>query len=181
MKIYTKTGDRGSTSLLGGTKVSKAEIRIEAYGTVDELNAHIGLLKDVLINVDRDQLVGIQECLFIIGAELASDPNKNKAKIPELEEADIVVLEEAIDQMETELEPLRSFVLPGGHLSVSYCHIARAVCRRAERAIIRLSEVSEVEGLIIQYVNRLSDYLFVLSRKVAKDLNAPEDPWVPRK
>ena len=181
MKIYTKTGDRGSTSLLGGTKVSKAEIRIEAYGTVDELNAHIGLLKDVLTNVDRDQLVGIQECLFIIGAELASDPNKNKAKIPELEEADIVVLEEAIDQMETELEPLRSFVLPGGHLSVSYCHIARAVCRRAERAIIRLSEVSEVEGLIIQYVNRLSDYLFVLSRKVAKDLNAPEDPWVPRK
>jgi cob(I)alamin adenosyltransferase len=180
VKIYTKTGDKGSTSLLGGTKVSKSELRIEAYGTVDELNAHIGLLKDVLSNDTRDQLINIQDCLFIIGAQLASDPDKKKAKIPELIEEDVTALEVFIDEMEAGLEPLRSFVLPGGHTSVSYCHIARAVCRRAERAIIRLSEVSRVDEAIIRYTNRLSDYLFVLSRKVAKDLNAPEDPWVPR-
>lgn len=181
MKIYTKTGDQGSTSLLGGTKVSKAALRIETYGTVDELNAHIGLLRDVLIPVyQRDALLEIQDRLFTIGAHLASDPEKTKAKMPDLSDEDVLMLESAIDTMEEELPILQNFILPGGHQYVSYCHIARNVCRRTERLVIRLSEVEKVEGLIIIYLNRLSDYLFVLSRKIAQDLEVEEIPWNPR-
>jgi cob(I)alamin adenosyltransferase len=181
MKIYTKTGDGGETSLLGGTKVSKAALRIEAYGTVDELNAHIGLLRDVLEpGYQRDTLKEIQDRLFTIGAHLASDPEKSKAKMPDLLATDVENLENQIDQMEDQLPILKSFVLPGGHQFVSYCHIARGVSRRTERIVIRLSELEAVENVIIMYLNRLSDYLFVLSRKVAQDLNVPEVPWHPR-
>ena len=179
MKIYTKTGDKGITSLLGGTKVSKAELRIDSYGTVDELNAHLGLLKDVLEGSAKNQVRLIQDNLFTIGSALASDPDKSRAKIPELTPQHIENLENYIDAMEEDLPELRSFVLPGGHVHVSYCHIARAVCRRAERAIIRLADHSHVDELVIIYMNRLSDYLFVLSRKMALDLGAQEDPWVP--
>ena len=181
MKIYTKTGDKGQTSLLGGTKVSKAALRIESYGTVDELNAHIGLLRDVLNpEYQRDALKEIQDRLFTIGAHLASDPKKAKAKMPDLLPTDVEMLEIQIDQMEEELPALKSFILPGGHEFVSYCHIARGVSRRTERLVIRLSEEEDVENVILMYLNRLSDYLFVLSRKVAHDLRAKEVTWQPR-
>ena len=181
MKIYTRTGDKGQTSLLGGTRVSKADLRIETYGTVDELNAYIGLLRDVLQPENqRITLLEIQDRLFTIGAHLASDPDKSKAKMPDLLHEDVVMLEHAIDEMEANLPMLQSFILPGGHQHVSYCHIARNICRRTERLVIRLSEVEEVDNLIVMYFNRLSDYLFVLSRKIAQDLGVNEIPWNPR-
>jgi cob(I)alamin adenosyltransferase len=181
MKIYTKTGDRGQTSLLGGTRVSKHHIRIEAYGTVDELNSHIGLIRDQDIDSHaRQLLVEIQDRLFTIGSSLASDPAKSKMKIPDLKEEDIVLLENEIDAMNAALPEMRSFVLPGGHTTVSYCHIARCVCRRAERNTIHLAENEFVAELVVKYLNRLSDYLFVLSRKLALDLHAKEIPWKAR-
>ena len=181
MKIYTKTGDRGTTSLIGGTKVSKSHLRIDAYGTVDELNSYIGLVRDQEVNVNRkDLLKEIQDRLFTIGSSLASDPERSKMKIPDLHAEDITLLENEIDKMNDELPPLRVFVLPGGHQSVSFCHLARCVCRRAERLAIGLQEESFVAELVIQYLNRLSDYLFVLSRKMAHELNAEEMPWKPR-
>ncbi|MCK6648996.1 MAG: cob(I)yrinic acid a,c-diamide adenosyltransferase, partial [Bacteroidia bacterium] len=174
-KVYTKTGDKGQTSLIGGTRVPKHHIRIETYGTVDELNSHIGLIRDQEINpVARQVLVEIQDRLFTIGSSLASDPEKSKMKIPDLKEEDIVFLEKEIDKMDETLPEMRSFVLPGGHTTVSFCHIARCVCRRAERLTIQLSESSFVDELVIKYLNRLSDYLFVLSRKLSQDLNAQE-------
>lgn len=180
-KVYTKTGDKGQTSLIGGTRVPKHHIRIETYGTVDELNSHIGLIRDQEINpVARQVLVEIQDRLFTIGSSLASDPEKSKMKIPDLKEEDIVFLEKEIDKMDETLPEMRSFVLPGGHTTVSFCHIARCVCRRAERLTIQLSESSFVDELVIKYLNRLSDYLFVLSRKLSQDLNAQEIPWKPR-
>jgi cob(I)alamin adenosyltransferase len=181
MKIYTKTGDKGQTSLIGGTRVPKHHIRIESYGTVDELNSWIGLIRDQAID-DRSKeiLVEIQDRLFTIGSSLASDPEKSKMKIPDLKEEDITLLEKEIDAMNEVLPEMRSFVLPGGHTTVSYCHIARCVCRRAERLTIHLSENSFVAGLVINYLNRLSDYLFVLSRKFTRDLSAQEIPWKPR-
>jgi cob(I)alamin adenosyltransferase len=180
-KIYTKTGDKGETSLIGGTRVPKHHARIEAYGTVDELNSHIGLLRDQAIdNHSIFILLEIQDRLFTIGSSLASDPEKSKMKIPELKEDDVLLLEHEIDKMNEILPEMRSFILPGGHTTVSYCHIARCVCRRAERATILLSESSYVNDLVIKYLNRLSDYLFVLSRKLTKDLNASEVPWKPR-
>lgn len=161
--------------------MSKASLRIESYGTVDELNAHIGLIRDVLIpEYQRDALKEIQDRLFTIGAHLASDPEKAKAKIPDLLPADVEMLEIQIDQMEEELPTLKSFILPGGHQFVSYCHVARGVSRRTERLVIRLSEEEDVEDVIIMYLNRLSDYLFVLSRKVAQDLKVKEVAWQPR-
>ena len=166
---------------MGGTKVSKGELRIESYGTVDELNAHLGLVKDVLTGESKDQIRLIQDNLFTIGAHLASDPEKSKAKIPDLTDQHVQNLEDFIDAMDEKLPVLRSFVLPGGHAHVSYCHIARAICRRAERIVIRLSDVSHVDELVIRYLNRLSDYLFVLGRKMSIDLGAEEDPWVPGK
>ena len=181
LKIYTKTGDKGETSLIGGTRVSKHNIRIESYGTVDELNSYIGLIRDQEIDEHSKKiLIEIQDRLFTIGASLASDPEKSKMKIPDLKEEDILLLEAERDKMNETLEEMKSFVLPGGNTIVSYCHIARCVCRRAERITIHLSETEFVAALVIKYLNRLSDYLFVLSRKLSHDLHAKEIPWKPR-
>lgn len=182
MKIYTKGGDKGKTSLVGGTRVSKYSLRIESYGTVDELNSHIGLIRDTVgDDYLKAQLVEIQDRLFTIGSNLASEP-RNKTPLPPIKLSDITYLEEKIDEMDTELEPLRKFVLPGGHLTVTYCHICRTICRRAERLIVGLlsEEGIIVDENIIPYINRLSDYLFVLSRLMAKRFNAEEIAWNPR-
>lgn len=182
MKIYTKTGDSGTTSLLGGARVSKAHIRIEAYGTVDELNSHIGLLRDQEVNTKRkDLLKEIQDRLFTLGAELATEPGKDKVVKPDLFEKDVTLLEESMDQMEDQLPALTNFVLPGGHQSVSFAHIARCVCRRTERLVINLNEHEPVDGLVVRYLNRLSDFLFVLGRAMAQELKAEEVKWEPRK
>lgn len=182
MKIYTKTGDIGETSLFGGRRVLKSELRIDAYGTVDELNSWIGLLRDVQTeNSIKDLLKEVQDRLFTLGSTLAADPDNSKLKTPDLHETDIELLEKAIDKMDEELEPLRNFVLPGGHVFVSYCHLARTVCRRAERLCVALHQSADVHPLTIKYLNRLSDYLFTLSRKMAKDLGAEEVNWLPRK
>lgn len=182
MKIYTKTGDEGMTSLLGGKRVSKAALRIETYGTVDELNAFMGLVRDQEVNHPRKTfLIGIQNRLFTIGATLATEPGTKNAKLPSLEETDVRSLEEAMDAMDKELPPMRNFVLPGGHPSVSHCHVARTVCRRAERLTIALNAEHEIDPLVIKYLNRLSDYLFVLSRKMSVELGIEEIPWTPGK
>lgn len=181
MKIYTKTGDKGQTSLIGGTRVPKHHERIEAYGTVDELNSFIGLIRDQQIDEhSKNILIEIQDRLFTIGSSLASDPEKSKMKIPDLKEEDVILLENEIDKMNESLPEMRSFVLPGGHTTVSFCHITRCVCRRAERLSIHLAEHSFVSELVIKYLNRLSDYLFVLSRKFSQDLHVLEIPWKPR-
>lgn len=181
MKIYTKTGDTGETSLFGGKRVPKYDDRIEAYGTCDELNSWIGLLRDQDINPEYKRvLIEVQDRLFTIGAELAADPEKPKLKKPDLIEDNILFLEKEIDIMDSELPPMTSFVLPGGHTYVSNCHIARCVCRRAERLVLKLNTKQEVSVLIIKYLNRLSDYLFVLSRQLSADLNADEIEWKPR-
>jgi cob(I)alamin adenosyltransferase len=181
MKVYTKTGDKGQTSLIGGTRVPKHHIRIESYGTVDELNSYIGLIRDQQIDDHSKKiLIEIQDRLFTIGSSLASDPEKSKMKIPDLKEEDVTLLETEMDKMNETIPEMRSFVLPGGHTTVSYCHIARCVCRRAERLTIHLSENSFVADLVIKYLNRLSDYLFVLSRKLSHDLHAEEIPWKAR-
>jgi len=180
-KIYTKTGDKGTTSLVGGTRLPKDHIKIEAYGSVDELNAWIGVLADAPENNERNAfLKEIQDRLFTIGAELASEPEQNKKKLPELFESDIVVLEKEMDFYNEAIPTLRAFVLPGGHPLVSFAHVARTVCRRSERQVISLSHNEEVNPLIIKYLNRLSDYLFVLSRKITQEQNAPEIAWKPR-
>ncbi len=185
MKIYTKTGDTGQTSLISGRRVSKADSRIDSYGTVDELNSWIGLVRDQAVNASRrDLLKEIQDRLFTVGATLATDPNppeKTRSKaIPDIVETDIMLLEQAMDAMDAELPELRAFVLPGGHESVSYAHLARTVCRRAERLVIALNSESPVDPLVIQYLNRLSDYLFVLSRKMTQELGSEEVAWKPR-
>jgi cob(I)alamin adenosyltransferase len=181
MKIYTKTGDKGLTSLIGGTRVPKSSLRIDCYGTVDELNSYLGLLRDQEVNIPRrDLLKEIQDRLFTIGASLASDPEKSKMKIPDLHEEDVALLELEMDEMNENLPELRMFVLPGGHQSVSFAHVARCVCRRAERLVIGLQEDSFVAELVVVYLNRLSDYLFVLSRQMAHDLGAEEVTWKPR-
>lgn len=181
MKIYTKTGDKGETSLIGGTRVPKNHIRIETYGTIDELNSWIGLVRDQKINESYiSLLLEIQDRLFTIGSLLASDRENPKMKLPEISENDILLLEKAIDEMDNVLEPMKSFVLPGGHTTLSYCHIARCVCRRAERLSVSLAENEKVNELIIKYLNRLSDYLFTLSRKLAQDLGVIEHPWKPK-
>lgn len=181
MKIYTKGGDKGKTSLYGGTRVFKSDTRINAYGNIDELNSYIGWLRDQAINSQRaDILKEIQDRLFTIGAILASSPEKNNLTKPDLVESDVVMLENQIDFMDSDLEPLRYFVLPGGHSIVSFCHIARTVCRRSERGIVMLNQTEEVPVIIIKYINRLSDYLFVLSRKLAQELKVDEVYWIPR-
>jgi cob(I)alamin adenosyltransferase len=180
-KIYTKTGDKGQTSLIGGTRLPKHHIRIEAYGTVDELNSHIGLLRDVIEDKTTfDLLISIQDRLFTIGSHLAADPEKNKMQLPPIFEEDVVALENAIDKINEQVPEMKSFVLPGGHVHVSYCHIARCVCRRAERAVLRLAENEKVEEIHAKYLNRLSDYLFMLSRWITLDKNAEEIPWKPK-
>jgi cob(I)alamin adenosyltransferase len=181
MKIYTKTGDKGETSLIGGTRVAKHHIRIETYGTVDELNSYIGLVSDSFNDKhSKEILKEIQDRLFTIGASLASDPDKSKMKIPDLKEEDIVLLETEIDKMHEVLPELKHFILPGGNVTASYCHIARCVCRRAERHSVHLSEHEWVEEKVITYLNRLSDYLFVLSRFICFTANAEEVKWIPR-
>jgi cob(I)alamin adenosyltransferase len=198
MKIYTKTGDKGTTSLIGGTKVPKSHLRIEAYGTVDELNSFIGLLRDQLgagptpgmdqpgagpdFESIRAMILEIQDRLFTIGSSLACDPEKEtKLAIPDLKEEDLIALEKSIDQMDGVLPPMKSFVLPGGHVAVSTTHIVRCVCRRAERCCVRMQEEGlSVEPMVIRYLNRLSDYFFELARYTAHLLGAEEIPWRPR-
>jgi cob(I)alamin adenosyltransferase len=189
MKIYTKTGDTGTTALFGGTRVPKHHIRIESYGTVDELNSHIGLIRDQEINqLYKNVLIEVQDRLFTVGAILATPPEKEVLKNGQkrlqnlgILETDIEFLENEIDSMEDSLPPMTHFVLPGGHTTVSYCHIARCVCRRAERLAVHLHELEPTDELVIKYLNRLSDYLFVLARKLSHDLNADEVKWIPRK
>lgn len=182
MKIYTRTGDSGKTSLVEGTRLSKAHERIEAYGTVDELNSFIGLLADQEAGVQyRLILKSVQDKLFVIGANLASDPNRRAERIPPVKEGDISMLENAMDEMDAQLPELRHFVLPGGHPAVSLAHIARTICRRAERCVIKLAADEEVPELIVPYLNRLSDFFFVLSRKICLDLGVEEVKWLPGK
>ena len=181
LKIYTKTGDQGLTSLIGGTRVPKSSLRIDCYGTVDELNSYIGLLRDQPVNAARRPLLKeIQDRLFTIGASLASDPEKSKMKIPDLHAEDVALLEQEMDRMNDTLPELRVFVLPGGHQSVSFAHLARCVCRRTERLVIHLREDSFVADLVVMYLNRLSDFLFVLSRQMGQELGAEEVKWEPR-
>jgi cob(I)alamin adenosyltransferase len=183
MKIYTKTGDKGTTSLIGGTKVPKSHLRIEAYGTVDELNSCIGLCRDLLTDENsRIILQEVQDRLFTIGSSLACDPIKEpRMRIPDLKEEDVTLLENEIDKMNEVLPPMKNFILPGGHVTISHIHITRCVCRRAERCCVRLElESMEVEEVILKYMNRLSDYLFVLARFIAHQLKAVEIPWKPR-
>jgi len=181
MKIYTKTGDQGLTSLIGGTRVSKSSLRIECYGTVDELNAHLGLVSDQDVNALRRPLLKeIQDRLFTIGSALAADPDKSKMKLPDLHTADVTLLEEEMDRLNADLPELRAFILPGGHPAVSHAHVARCVCRRAERLAIHLGEESFVAELVGVYLNRLSDYLFVLSRAMAHELGVEEVTWKAR-
>jgi len=182
-KIYTKTGDKGQTSLIGGTRVPKHHIRIEAYGTVDELNSYLGVVRDVLM-INHEQynfLIRIQDRLFTMGSILAADPEKNKMKLPELKEKDVQDLESAIDALDAKLPEMKHFVLPGGHPAISHTHVARCICRRAERAVLHLNENSPVNELCFVYLNRLSDYLFTLARSLAIDHKAEEIPWIPEK
>ena len=181
MKIYTKTGDQGITSLLGGVRVPKSDLRIDAYGTLDELNAYLGLLRDQEVNKKRAELLkSIQDRLFTIGADLATVPGKDKVKKPDLFQEDVELLEKEMDAMDTELPMLTAFILPGGHPSVSFCHLARTVCRRSERIVVALASEEQVSELVIQYLNRLSDFLFVLGRKMAQELEVEEVTWKPR-
>ena len=203
LKIYTRTGDKGETSLIGGTKVPKSNLRIESYGTIDELNSFIGLLNDQVADLPakslsdshsgnfssignltpvRDLLKEIQDRLFTIGASLACDPDKDtRMKIPDLKEEDIGYLEKTIDFMNEELPPMKSFILPGGHIAISTAHISRCVCRRAERICVGMQESNLfVEPLVIKYLNRLSDFLFMLARWLGHRMNIPEIPWKPR-
>ena len=181
MKIYTKKGDSGTTGLIGGTRILKSSLRIESYGTIDELNSYIGVVRDQGIDIKYiEQLIEIQDRLFTIGSSLASDPEKSNMKIPDLKSEDISLLENWMDDMDAELPEMKFFVLPGGHQAVSFCHVARCVCRRSERLIVDLSQHEFVAELVTAYINRLSDYLFVLSRKIAQDLNVNEQPWKPR-
>lgn len=181
MKIYTKTGDKGETSLIGGTRVPKHHIRIESYGTVDELNSYIGLIMCQDIDKHSQKILKeIQDRLFTIGSSLASDPEKSKMKIPDLKEQDILLLENEMDKMNETLPELKHFILPGGNTVASYCHIARCVCRRAERLTINLATGSFVDSKITIYLNRLSDYLFVLARKLSNDAKIAENTWIPR-
>ncbi len=189
MKIYTKTGDNGTTALFGGTRVPKHHIRIESYGTVDELNSYIGLIRDQ--NIDsyyHDLLIHIQDRLFTLGAILATDPEKatlkngkDRLNIPKISNTNIERLEKEIDTMNESLPPMTHFVLPGGHQTVSFCHISRCVCRRAERLTSALNDIAPVDTNVLKYLNRLSDFLFVLARKLSYELQANEIKWIPEK
>ncbi|MEP2934926.1 MAG: cob(I)yrinic acid a,c-diamide adenosyltransferase [Gilvibacter sp.] len=189
MKIYTKTGDKGTTALFGGTRVPKHHIRIESYGTIDELNSYIGLIRDQdIAQVYQAALIKIQDQLFTVGAILATDPEKatlksgkDRLNIPKISQEDIADLEMQMDLMDEQLPPMTHFVLPGGHQTVSFCHIARCVCRRGERLATQLNEISPVDSSVLQYLNRLSDYLFVLARMLSHELKAEEIKWIPKK
>lgn len=189
MKIYTKTGDKGATGLIGGTRVPKHHIRIETYGTVDELNSHIGLLRDQDIDSHyKEILMAIQAKLFTVGAMLATDPEKavlksgkDRLDIERIAAADIALLEQEIDTMHEALPPMTHFVLPGGHQTVSFCHITRCICRRAERLASALHDITPIDSTVLAYLNRLSDYFFVLARKLTFELHAEEIPWIAEK
>tara|TARA_R110002049_G_scaffold80907_2_gene205697 strand:- start:53 stop:628 length:576 start_codon:yes stop_codon:yes gene_type:complete len=189
MKIYTKTGDKGTTALFGGTRVAKHHLRIESYGTLDELNSWMGLIRDQKIDQRYKAIIAIiQDKLFTVGAILATDPEKmilkngkERLNIDKISAADIELLEKEMDAMNEELPQMTHFILPGGHTTVSYCHIARTVCRRAERLASHLNENEPFEASILSFINRLSDYLFVLARKLSKDLDADEIKWIPEK
>jgi cob(I)alamin adenosyltransferase len=189
MKVYTKTGDKGTTALFGGTRVPKHHIRIECYGTVDELNSYIGLIRDQEINSNyKNVLIHIQDRLFTVGAILATDPEKailksgkERLNIPKISSENVSLLEKEMDAMNESLPQMTHFVLPGGHQTVSFCHIARCVCRRAERLATALNEIERIEAHTLMYLNRLSDYLFVLARKLTLDNKATEIPWIPKK
>lgn len=188
MKIYTKTGDKGTTALFTGTRVPKHHIRIDSYGTVDELNSHIGLLRDQKIDEHTHELLlKIQDRLLTIGSTLATEPKKailksgkERLNISKVSDEDIELLEKEMDRMNEDLPEMTHFVLPGGHASVSFCHIARCVCRRAERRVTALDEIEPIDPHVLQYLNRLSDFLFVLARKLSKNLQAKEIQWIPR-
>ena len=183
MKIYTKTGDLGKTSLIGGTKVPKNHIRIETYGTVDELNSYIWFIIDNVTDKHKKTVLKeVQDRLFTVGSSLACDPDKEpRMKIPDLKEKDIVALEKEIDAMSDSIPAMKHFILPGGHVSVSTIHVARCVCRRCERLCVNMQEEELfVEPLVIKYINRLSDYLFVLARYTSHQLGVEEIPWKPR-
>lgn len=181
MKIYTRKGDTGTTQLIGGTRVAKHNLRIECYGTVDELNSYIGCVRDQISDEhDKFLLKEIQDRLFTIGSLLASDPEKSRMKIPDLKESDVDMLEQEMDKMTGNLPELKSFILPGGHFANSICHVSRCVCRRAERLVSDLNMREKVDPLVLKYLNRLSDYLFVLSRKISKDFGAEEIEWKAR-
>ena len=182
MKVYTKTGDDGTTGLFGGARVPKHHVRIESYGTVDELNSYIGLMRHRDIELKaQETLAEVQDRLFTIGSILASDPSKSNLDVPDLHNSDIELLENEMDRMNEELPEMRFFVLPGGDDTVSFCHIARCVCRRAERLTVLLNEKEPISPVVIKYLNRLSDYLFVLSRKITQYNEVKEVPWRPRK
>jgi len=179
-KIYTKTGDKGETSLIGGTRVPKYHIRLESYGTVDELNSHLGLIRDLLADNNKEYLSSMLHCiqhrLFSVCSELANETHDHK-KMSVINEIDITFLEDKMDEFTAELQPLQNFILPGGHVIASQCHIARTVCRRAERNIIKLSQEAEVSELLLKFINRLSDFMFLLARKILKDFNKDEILW----
>ena len=180
MKIYTKTGDKGKTSLIGGSRVNKHDIRLEAYGSVDELITWVGLLRDYIEDLKlKNTLILIQDKLMVCSSILATDNDEFLESLPKLNEKDVLLIENEIDEINILLPPLNSFVLPGGHKVVSYCHITRTVCRRAERVISLLSAHTKIDMLIIKYINRLSDYFFTLSRKLSMDFNAEEITWKP--
>ncbi len=183
MKIYTKTGDKGFTSLIGGSRVPKYHIRIESYGTVDELNSCLGMIAcqpDVDLH-DREVLKQVQDRLFDMGAVLAADPQRSVMELPGIIPADITLLEAEMDAMEKELPALKHFILPGGNTTISYCHLARCVCRRAERLTVQLAQDSPVDEHILIYLNRLSDHLFMLARKIGHQQNIEEIRWMPRR
>jgi cob(I)alamin adenosyltransferase len=180
MKIYTKTGDKGKTSLLGGNIVSKDHPRLEAYGTLDELNSWIGLLRDLVSDqATKEILLGIQDRIMVGSTLLANERKENESKLPGIREEDITILENQIDEMDEVLEPLKNFILPGGHTTISFCHIARTTCRRAERLAIKYISDSDQVAILVKYLNRLSDFLFTLARKFARDLNIKENRWQP--
>jgi cob(I)alamin adenosyltransferase len=182
MKIYTRTGDKGSTSLLGGTRVPKDHARIEAYGTIDELNSHLGLLRDMAAGHQQELIISIQQKLFSIGSRLASanEQEADRFKVPHVEDTDIKALEDAMDTMDSVLPAMRNFILPGGHIAVSQAHVCRTVCRRAERLVVRIAATEQLPGVIIRYLNRLSDLLFVMARWLGHAFHATEIPWKPR-
>ena len=180
MKVYTKTGDKGTTSLIGGKRVLKSDLRIEAYGTIDELMAYTGLLYDQLENKkDRELFLTIQDRLMTCATIVATDCDDCELKLPEISNNDIELLEKEIDQLDKKLPPLTKFILPGGHTTVSFCHIARTVCRRTERLVIRVNQEKNDLDFVVKYLNRLSDFFFVLSRKLSIDLNCEEISWIP--
>jgi len=183
MKVYTKTGDKGKTSLIGGEKVYKDGAQIEAYGTVDELNSYLGLVRDYdeIELRERNFIISVQNDLFVIGSLLAESKQKNKMQLPQITEAMIKNIESEIDNIENQLEPMKFFVLPGGHKLISHLHIARCICRRAERRVVTIANQIDIDPIILKYINRLSDYIFILSRYIALKLDIKETPWVPKK